>query len=733
MLDSHASETESAWDYDDREEKTEQSLISRAELEAAGVFVWLKTCFPFAFEEEFSNDQKRFWELWFSLLIRIREQKKYYSVGLPHPSESGIDPDEFVYLLIWGRALGKSATLEASSVMRGAILDGGYCLYISEGQGQAEEHIENCRILIEHDQSRLQEFYPDMRIDSSRRTLFGMKTKDAADLFVCGNGWICRAKGLGANLRGLRKGGRRPDDINIDDIDSVNDSINVSFNKLKELSSSVIPTQAKRWSTIKVGQNLITETGVINQIYTGKSGVLSARTTIGVSNTFVKFEEYEEYETYIDEKENRVRWRILPSAIPTWAGVSIPDAQKFLDDSSIETFIAEYMNNFEHLKTEKVFHEFSEKRQIITWLDFEKMFGVRFIPHNWNSAVGLDIGYSENSVAAWTFMATSPQNSALPGRYFVYRSLTFTTQSIDNQAFKVWQNLFPDPQIGKRHFEANQNFKKYPELRRLLETVPKCKDILRHYDYNPITDSYQTKDEIDQSQDEIAKYYLKLASATFRSQVVSWRMSHEKTGEQITLAQKYGIPFEKSKHFGKEDGLTEANNLLRGDFTQPHPFKKDAKILDENDNFTGLFELGSPYLYFIVDDRQKDAAFDDDGMATLRDHLSGQRWTFEKMKETGFTRRIPMKFKSDVGDSLRFLAAEYKTAFSSPLSDAERTERTLPETLQAEAIAQDIGVVTDEEIQNRQMARDIKLNFENPLKKNQKEKKSSYWGDMFKE
>ncbi|HXH70807.1 MAG TPA: hypothetical protein VNI60_10810 [Pyrinomonadaceae bacterium] len=703
------------------------------ELESKGWEHWLKTVFPFAFEEDFSNDQSRFWELWFSLLIRIREQKKYYSVGLPHPSEFDIDSDEFVYLLIWGRALGKSATLEASSVMRGAMLDGGYCLYISEGQGQAEEHIENCRILIEHDQSRLQEFYPDMRIDSSNRKVFGMKTKDAADLFITSNGWICRAKGLTANLRGLRKGGRRPDDINIDDIDGVNDSINVSFNKLKELSSSVIPTQAKRWSTIKVGQNLITETGVVNQIYTGKSGVLSARTPIGVSNTFVKFEEYEEYETYIDEKENRVRWRILPAAIPTWAGVSVPDAQKFLDDSSIETFIAEYMNNFEHLKTEKVFHEFSEKRQIITWSDFEKMFGTRFIPHNWNSAVGLDIGYSENSVAAWTFMATSPENSSLPGRYFVYRSLTFTTQSIDNQAFKVWQNLFPDPQIGKRHFEANQNFKKYPELRRLLETVPKCRDILRHYDYNPITDSYQTKDEIDQSQDEIAKYYLKLASATFRSQVVSWRMSHEKTGEQITLAQKYGLPLDKTKHFGKEDGLTEANNLLRGDFTVPHPFRKDAKILDVDDNFTGLFELGAPYLYFIVADNQKDAAFDDDGMAILRAHLFGQRWTFEKMTETGFVRRVPMKFQSDGGDSVRMITAEYKTAFSSPLSEKEKTERALPKTLQKEAIAQDIGLVPEDEISNRQMARDIKLNFENPLKKKKEEKKSDYWGDAFKE
>lgn len=636
-----------------------ESAQNRAdELESKGVFVWLKTIFPFAFTEEFSADHIKFWKLYWSVLMRLREQIRLRAAGLAPNNyteraefykERGcyISTDEWVFLLILGRALGKSQTIEASAVMRGAILNGGYCLYISEGQDQANEHIENCRILIDSDESRITEFYPLMRIDAGNQTVFGMKTKDAADIFITLNGWICRAKGLDANLRGLRKGGRRPDDICVDDIDGVNDSIAVSLKKLRQLTASVIPTQAKGITTIKFGQNLISETSVMNMIHTGKSGALAARTTIGVSNAFEEFEEYKHYESYVDEKENRIRWRILPAAVPTWRGVDVPDAQKFLDDSSIETFLAEYQNNFEHLKTEKVVHEYNERRHIITWDDFEKLFGVRYIPQHWRAACGIDIGFSENSLTAWAFVATSAQNSPLPARYFLYRGLTSEKQGIDNQAFKVWQSLFPQPEIGKRHFEANQNFRKYPELERLLKTVPKCRNILENYDYNPLTDRFDTKDEISEASDELGKYYIKLASKTFRSQIVTWRMSHEKTGEQITLAQKYGLPIQKTKHFGKEAGITELNTLLKGDYTVPHPFLKDKKVMDESGDPTGFYELGSPYLFLVVDTLQKDAPRDDAGLKNFREHLFGQRWTVEKFGEHGFTRRVPMKFLSD--------------------------------------------------------------------------------------
>src|ERR1041384_1040059 len=223
-----------------------ESLVpaSAAQLEMQGWRKWLTTLFPFAFDEEFSADHIKFWDLYWSVLLRIREQQKCRKLGLPVPVEYYVAPEEYNILLLLGRGLGKSQTLEASSVMRGAMLDGGYCLYVCESQDQANEHVGNCRDLIEHPDSKLAQYYPGMA-EPQQRKFSRASEKWSEDLFICANGWICRAKGLNARLRGLRIGRRRPDDINVDDIDGVNDSVTLSITKLRQLTSSVFPTQAR--------------------------------------------------------------------------------------------------------------------------------------------------------------------------------------------------------------------------------------------------------------------------------------------------------------------------------------------------------------------------------------------------------------------------------------------------------------------------------------------------------
>ncbi len=622
-------------------------LPKTLELEKQGVFVWLKTIFPAAFEEDFSVQHRQFWELFWSVLMRIREQKKYDILAMQIPKEYLIESHEYTILLILGRGLGKSMTLEASSVMRGAILSGGYCLYISESQDQADEHNGNCKILIESPESRLLEYYPPMAV-ADVATIEGVRAKDRIDIFITESGWICRSKGMNSKLRGLRIGNRRPDDINLDDIDSVNDTPDVSYKKLRQLTASVIPTQARRYTTIKFGQNLITETGVINQIYTGKSDALAERTTVGVQNTFTHLE----YETYLDETDGRVRHRILPESVPSWSGVDLPQAQKFLNDSGLETFLAEYQNEFEHLRTGRVFHEYDESRHLICWSDFQRLFGVRHIPAHWQSKVAADIGYSNESLSAWLFVATSATNSPLPNHYFAYRGATFRQKSIDEQAEALWEMMFPQPATGKTHFEATTSFTEYPELFRLLDTKPQCKPFLDSYVYNQRTDSYQkqlsagdTRPIVAYSpegtnQDD-AMYHVNRAELSFSGQIVQWTISHEKTGEQKTLAQKYGIPARKTTRFGADDGVAEANHLLRGDYTRPHPFHDDI----QNEN--GLWQLGCPYVFFIVDDDEVPNPKTDAGMKIFRDQIAGQRWTQEKLTATGLTRSIPLKFNSD--------------------------------------------------------------------------------------
>ena len=329
--------------------------------------------------------------------------------------------------------------------MRGAILGGGYSLYVCEAQDQADEHVGNCKGLLEHPDSKLSNYYPGMVVVDGA-TVEGIKTKDRTDLFITQNGWICRGKGLNSKLRGLRMGNRRPDDIDIDDIDGVNDSLAVSLRKLKQLTSSVIPTQARRHTTIKFGQNLIAEQSVMNMIRSGKVDALASRTTIGVTNTFSYFN----YESYTDEADGRLKHRILPDSIPTWAGVDISQAQKFLNDVGLETFLAEYQNEFEHLRNGRVIPEYEDvpgfRPHVIKWSQFRAKFEANRIPAHWQCELGLDIGYTPEHLTAWSFVATSAANSPLPGKRFRYRGLTYTAPLLDDMAEDVQSKMW----LGER-------------------------------------------------------------------------------------------------------------------------------------------------------------------------------------------------------------------------------------------------------------------------------------------
>jgi hypothetical protein len=602
--------------------------------------------------------------LYWSALLRIREQKKYLALGLPIPPQFDIAAKEYNILLILGRGLAKSSTIEASSVIRGAILGGGYCLYVCEGQDQADEHVGNMKILIKHPDSRLAEFYPGMAIDENAMVA-GIRTKDRADLFTTTNGWICRSKGLQAKLRGIRIGTRRPDDINCDDFDSEDDSLAVSKKKLKKFTSAVIPTQARRHTTIKFGQNLILETGTMNQIYTGKSDALAERTVIGVTNTFEKFEEGIDYISYIDEDDGRLRHKIQDCARSTWKGVRLEDAQKFLNDSGLDTFLAEYMNQFEHLKQGKVIHAYNEERHVITWSMYEKVYGCRYIPQHWKCELGGDIGYSTESLAAWTFRATSAKNSTLPNKKFIYRGLTFDRKSIDDQAIALWTEMFPNDDTGKRHFEAATDFGAYPELLRMLRLNPRLESYLVGYELNPLESRYRL--------DKVT--YYEIAEELMRSQVYAMMLSHEKSGEQKTLTQKYGLPVQKTKDFGASDGVAAWNHLLRGDYTQPHPFKEDELLPD------GKYRLGCPELFYIVDDDQYKVPRDDRGLKTHRESVLGWTYTQEKLTDLGYRESKPLKYNSDTCDSERMIHAR-NWGVPAALTRKEYIEERLPEANQ---------------------------------------------------
>lgn len=575
------------------------------ELEKKGWEEWLMTLFPFYFEESFSKQHIQYWELHWECLMDIR-------AGRP------LDAKKATRMLILGRGIGKSSTTEAGRVMRAAILKKGYSLIISETDDQAQEHLGNCRVLIEHPDSQLLKYYPHMAVGDGGELMKGMPTADRKEMFITQSGYIFRSKGLSAKMRGLRVGVHRPDDLCLDDVDDVNDSLAVSENKLRLITSSILPVQARKNVTIDISQNLISEHSVVNKIYTGKTDALANRTVIGVANAF----ETLHIDSGIDET-GKMRHKILETSVPSWAGLDIARAQKFLDNSGLETFLAEYQNEFNQFKSGKVIPEYDERTQIITWSEFESRFGTRKIPRHWKVGVGLDVGYSEGlypHYSSWSFIATASMNSGMPGTLFVYRSRTFKGTSIDDQAEAVKADLYVD------------------------------------------------KDGNNYERDEM---------------IVSWQMSHERTGEMLTLWQKYDLPFGKFKHYKAEDGVAQWRHMSRANKTKPHPFKEDT----QNDD--GTWVLGCPSMFYIVDDDQILFAQDDRGMKLLREQVSSWEYVPVKLTETGQTQQKPSKVGDDVCDSLKSVICWWGQE-ATPLSKEELAYEAIPEKYRDESQLDDL-------------------------------------------
>lgn len=562
------------------------------DLESKGWRHFLTTLFPFWFGEEFSEDHCKFWEHYWNVLQKIKNKQP-------------VSHEDLCMIVIWGRGSGKSSVVECARIMRGAILNGGYSLMFSETDDQSIEHLGNARILIEHPESRLVEFYPGMAIAENADSLKGMRTADRAEMFVCRNGYICRAKGLASKMRGLRVGVLRPDDLCGDDIDDVGDSLVVSLNKLRLITASILPVQARQNVTITLAQNLISEHSVVNQIYTGKSDALAARTVFGVSNTFSTLD----IESAVDET-GKLRHTILPTSIPTWSGLDVSRAQKFLSDSGLATFKAEYQNEFSQFLDGKVIKEYSEPRQLITWSMFEKVYGTRQIPADWKCQAALDVGYTEGAsphYSAWSFVATSAMNTALPKKVFVYRSKTFKGVSIDDQAVAIKKCLYRKDGGGM--------------------------DVITE-------------------------------------KPIRWQISHEKTGEMLTLNQKYGMEFQKIKHFQANDGIAQWRHLSRPQKTVPNPFKPDE--LQED----GTYAIGDCDLFYIVDDDQLQIPEDDAGLALLREQVSGWEYVPVKVTETGQTVQKPSKVNDDVPDSLKAIFTTFSPT-ATLLTKPERMQKQM--------------------------------------------------------
>jgi hypothetical protein len=205
---------------------------------------------------------------------------------------------------------------------------------------------------------------------------------------------------------------------------------------------------------------------------------------------------------------------------------------------------------------------------------------------------------------------------------------------MDDQAIEVWKDLLPDPKSGREFAEFQTDFNDYPNLQQHFGTP--------YQDYG--------------------------------GTITTWQMSHERTGEMLTLNQKYGLPFYKFKHWKAEDGVAQWNNLSLPDYTKPNPFKMDEK--DEDG-----YIIGRPALYYIVDDDQLEQPRDDRGLKLFREQIAGWDYVPVKITETGLTVEKPSKVNDDLMDSTKAML-HYFGMEPTPLTKMESIRAKMPVEMQ---------------------------------------------------
>lgn len=196
--------------------------------------------------------------------------------------------------------------------------------------------------------------------------------------------------------------------------------------------------------------------------------------------------------------------------------------------------------------------------------------------------------------------------------------------------------------------------------------------------------------------------------------------SHEGESERLTLNLKHGWHFQTCK-FGKSSGLSQWRHFLKADKSQPHPFHRDEKQPD------GLWKIGRPAWYDVVDDDQFMAPRDDRGLKIHRDQ--SYHWKMRKIEETksGMTVEQPIKANEDTCDSTRMITSNFGPAVS-VMSTAQKIQAAIPAGYHAAELAQRTDLSPNEQFMTSEMA----IYFAQKAVKPKMAAETDFWGQRIK-
>lgn len=408
-------------------------------IEQRGPEHWLKTLGPQTFTRPLAPIQKRFWSWNWTAIHKVKD-------GIP------LDPRELVGFLPHARETGKSSNIEWACIAEGAILRGGYVIFYSGKQAQAEEHVTAIRDRIESE--HVSDVYP--WLGKPKVGAHGNKFGWGKEFLMTSGGWAIRPVGADVAIRGGKTLNLRPTLIVIDDLDELGDSPLIVEHKEQILTRSILPMGNDK-TRVLVPQNPIHENSVVNRMLTGVSLALAIRTVFGELNDdgtmsqrpvpAVKNFAYEVRQT--DEGP----YSEITQGESNWPGITVENWQTTLNRVGPPAFLSEYQHSLELAKEDRVLPEYDDRVlriHAITWSQFEALYGMRRIPSDWGCSVGLDLGYSTSHLSSWSFLTKVPEGQKLASSVFLYRARTFRGVSIDAQSVSIQSELWPKERLDRQ-------------------------------------------------------------------------------------------------------------------------------------------------------------------------------------------------------------------------------------------------------------------------------------------
>lgn len=155
--------------------------------------------------------------------------------------------------------------------------------------------------------------------------------------------------GFDAAVRGIKIEEFRPDLIILDDIDSLDDSLDVTNKKIDILTKSILPAGSDDVAVVGV-QNLIKWNGIFHQIAKGKAKFLLDRI---VSGPYLAIEDLK----YVTRENGTFQ---ITAGTPTWQGQDIAICENQMNDWGDDAFLYE-AQHMVHKRTGRVYHAFTDK------------------------------------------------------------------------------------------------------------------------------------------------------------------------------------------------------------------------------------------------------------------------------------------------------------------------------------------------------------------------------------